>query len=110
MKAQLSKDDKINKIVRNVKIPCVGCGDLLKFSIKNKIVVEGEGTIVCNIPGAVCPDCIDSVLEKVADPPGPVCFKNLNPNIAQEFLSNFELMLPQHEAINFFESLFPELN
>jgi hypothetical protein len=62
MKSQLLKDDKIDRIVRNVKIPCVECGSVLKFRIENEIVVEGEGRIVCNIPGAVCHDCIDSVL------------------------------------------------
>ena len=56
------KSNKINKNVLNVKIPCVECGCMLKFSIEDEIVVEGEGRIVCNIPGAVCLDCIDSIL------------------------------------------------
>ena len=108
MTSQLLKDDKIAKIVRNVKIPCVECGDLLKFSIKKEIVVEGDGVIAVNFPGAICHDCIDSVLEKVADPPGLVCIKNLNPIMAKELLLNFKFLLPTSEAVTFFVSLFPE--
>jgi hypothetical protein len=80
----------------------------LKFSIKNEIVVEGEGRIVCNIPGAVCPDCIDSVFEKVADPPGLVCIKELSPILARELILNFTFLLSTSQAVKFFVSLFPE--
>jgi hypothetical protein len=108
MTSQLLKDDKIDKIVRDVKIPCVECGCILKFHIENDVVIEGEGRIACNIPGAVCPDCIESVLDKVEDPPGLVCIKNLNPIMAEEFLQNFKFLLPLSQAADFFISLFPE--
>ena len=55
MKSKLLKDDKINKNVRNVKIPCVECGCMLKFRIENEIIVEGDGRIVCNIPRCCVP-------------------------------------------------------
>jgi hypothetical protein len=109
MTSKLLKDDKINKIVRNVKIPCVECGCMLKFLIEDEIVVEGEGRIVCNIPGAVCLDCIDSVLDKVADPPGLVCIKELSPILARELILNFTFLLPSSQAVKFFVSLFPEI-
>jgi hypothetical protein len=108
MTSQLLKDDKIDKIVRNVKIPCVECGKMLQFHIENDVVIEGEGRIACNIPGAVCPDCIESVLDKVEDPPGLVCIKKLNPIMAKEFLLNFKFLLPLSEVVKFFISLFPE--
>jgi hypothetical protein len=56
MTSKLLKDDKINKNIRNVKIPCVECGCMLNFRVEDEIVVGGEGRIACNIPGAVCPD------------------------------------------------------
>jgi hypothetical protein len=108
MTSQLLKNDKIDKIARNVKIPCVECGKMLKFHIENDVVIEGEGRIVCNIPGAVCSDCIELVLDKVEDPPGLVCIKNLNPIMAEEFLLNFKFLLPSFQAADFFISLFPE--
>jgi len=62
-----------------MKIPCIDCGKLLNFSIENEVVVEGDGMIACNIPGAVCQDCVGSLLDRVSDPPGLVCIKNLSP-------------------------------
>jgi hypothetical protein len=109
MKRNTLKSDKIDKNMRDVKIPCVECGKKLKFCIKGETVIEGgEGFIATNFPGAVCHDCIESLLGKVADPPGLVCIKSLNPVIAQECLSNFEFILPLPDAVNFFGLLFPE--
>jgi len=108
MKRNTFKSDKINKNIRNVKIPCINCGKLLDFSIEGETVVDGVGIIAVNIPGVVCHDCINAVLSLVADPPGLICIKSLNPVIAQEFLYNFEFRLPLSEAVRFFGSLFPE--
>lgn len=108
MTSKLPKDEKIDKIVRNVKIPCVECGKLLNFRTENDIVVSGNGVIASNFPGAICHDCIDSVLEKVADPPGLVCIKNLSPIMAKELLHNFKFLLPTSHAVKFFVSLFPK--
>jgi hypothetical protein len=109
MRKKRLKSNKKDKTNRDVKIPCVGgCGNLLKFHIENEIVIEGEGVIAMNFPGAVCHDCIESLLSKVADPPGLVCIKSLSPVIAQEFLTNFEFILPLPDAVKFFGSLFPE--
>jgi hypothetical protein len=109
MKSQSLENDKINKNIRNVKIPCVECGKMMKFHIRNDIVLEGDGVIACNIPGAVCHDCVDSILEKVADPPGLVCIKELSPILALEIIQNFTFMLPTSHAVKFFVSLFPEI-
>jgi hypothetical protein len=109
MTSKLLRDDKIDKIVRNVKVPCIECGKMMKFRIRNDIVLEGDGVIACNIPGAVCHDCIDSVLDKVADPPGLVCIKNLNPIMAKELILDFAFLLPPLQAVKFFVSLFPEI-
>jgi hypothetical protein len=108
MERNTLKSDKIDKNMSDVKIPCVECGKMLKFRIENETVVEGEGIFAMNFPGAVCHDCIESLLGKVADPPGLVCIKSLNPVISQEFLSNFEFILPLPDAVKFFGSLFPE--
>ena len=99
---------KINKNTRNVKIPCIECGCMLKFRIKDDVVVEGDGRIACNVPGAVCPECVESLLDKVADPPGLVCVNELSPILAQELLLNFTFLLTSSEALEFFVSLFPE--
>ena len=64
--------------------------------------------IAVNFPGAVCHDCIDSVLDKVEDPPGLVCIKELSPILAREIILNFTFMLPPSQAVKFFVSLFPE--
>ncbi|MHB8118782.1 MAG: hypothetical protein ACYDHX_08655 [Methanothrix sp.] len=109
MKSQLSKSDKRNKSIRNVKVPCLECGRILKFRIENEIIVAGDGVIAFNFPGAICHDCIDSVLDKVADPSGLVCIKNLSPIMAKELLLSFTFLLPLSEAVKFFVSLFPEL-
>ena len=108
MNSKKVKSGKIDKNVRNVKIPCIDCGKLLNFSIENEIVVEGDGVIAVNFPGAVCRDCIDSVLDKVADPPGLVCIKNLSPILAKELMLNFKFLLSPSQAVKFFVSLFPE--
>jgi hypothetical protein len=109
MKKNTLKCDKIDKTIRNVKIPCIECGNLLKFRIENEIVLEGNGVMVANFPGAVCQDCIESVLDKVADPPGLVCIKNLSPILAKELLLSFTFLLPLADAIKFFSTLFPEI-
>lgn len=97
----------IDNNYRNVTIPCIECGRMLGFHIENDIVVKGDGRIVCNIPGAVCPDCIESILDKVDDPPGLVCFEGLSPILAREILKSFTFLLPKSEAIEFFALLFP---
>jgi hypothetical protein len=105
MKKNELKSDRLDK---NVEVPCVECGRMLKFIIKDETVVDGVGIIAINIPGAVCQECINAVLDMVADPPGLVCIKSLTPVIAQEFLSNFKFILPLSEVVKFFGSLFPE--
>ena len=99
----------INKNFRIVNIPCINCGCSLRFGIENDVVVEGDGRIICNVPGAVCPDCIESVLDIVADPPGLICFNGLSLTMAQDLLRNFKFLLPPPEAADFFSSLFPEV-
>jgi hypothetical protein len=64
--------------------------------------------IAINFPGAVCQDCIDSVLNRVQDPPGLICLKELNSILAQELIQNFKFMLPISEAVKFFGSMFSE--
>jgi hypothetical protein len=91
-----------------MKIPCVECGRTLVFRIENETVVEGEGVIAVNFPGAVCHDCIDSVLDKVEDPPGLVCIKNLSPILAKELLLNLKFLRYPSQAVKLFVSLFPE--
>lgn len=100
---------KINKNTRNLKIPCIECGCLLEFHIENDIVVSGDGGIACNFPGAICQDCIESVLDKVSDPPGLVCINELSPMLARELLLTFTFLLPQPQAIEFFALLFPDV-
>jgi len=92
-----------------VHIPCIECKRILRFRILDGVVVEGEGRIACNIPGAVCEDCAESLLDKVADPPGLVCFEGLSPELAQGLLESFEFLLPKAEALEFFKTLFPEI-
>jgi hypothetical protein len=90
-----------------VKIPCINCGRQLGFNIKTDIVTS-DSVIAINFPGAICQDCIDSVLNRMPDLPGLICLKELNPTLAQEFINNFKFMLPISEAIEFFSSLFSE--
>ncbi len=108
MKSKKVKSGKIDKNTRIVKIPCIECGRLLKFRIENETVVESEGVIAVNFPGAVCQDCIDSVLDKVADPPGLVCIKILSQILAGEIIMSFDFLLPPSQAVDFFLSMFPE--
>jgi hypothetical protein len=104
IKKAKSKTDKNRRIVN---IPCIECGrKLLKFHIENETVIDGEGVIAMNFPGAVCPDCIDAVLGQVADPPGLVCIKNLNPMLAKEFIESFDFLLHPSQAVDFFLTLF----
>jgi hypothetical protein len=107
MRKNRLKFNKIDKNIRNVKIPCINCGKLLDFSIKNDIVTS-DSVIAINFPGAVCQDCINSALNRVQDPPGLICLKELNPTLAQEFINNFKFMVPFPEAVTFFGSLFKE--
>jgi hypothetical protein len=106
MKKNRIKYNKIDKNARNVMMPCIGCGKMLKFHVKNENVIEGEGVIAMNFPGAVCHGCIHSVLDRVAEPEGLVCIKKLDPILGSEFLLDFKFLLPYSEAVKFFASLF----
>ena len=99
----------VNKKIRNVKVPCLECNKMLKFSIRNDIIVEGDGVIAVNFPGALHRDCIDSALNLVSDPPGLVCIKELSPILAREILQSFTFLRPRSEAVEFFATLFPEV-
>lgn len=98
MKKKRIKYNKIDRNIQNVKVPCINCGRLLDFRIKTDIVTS-DSVIAINFPGAVCQDCIDSVLNRVQDPPGLICLKELNPTLAQEFINNFKFILPLPEAV-----------
>lgn len=100
------KCNKYNKNSRIVQVPCIECGCPLKFCIENDVVIEGEGVIAVNIPGAVCPACIEPTLSKVSDPPGLVCVRELSSTLT-ELLKDFDFMLPLSDAAKFFDSLFP---
>jgi len=82
---------------------------MLRFRIVNEVVVGSEGRIVANLPGAVCPDCIEPLLDKVADPPGLICIDRLSPELAQGLLESFTFLLPKSQALEFFKRLFPEI-
>ena len=92
-----------------VLLSCVECGRSLRFRIENEVIVQGEGRIACNIPGAVCLDCVESLLNRVADPPGLVYINRLSPILAREILRSFVFMLPRSEFVEFFATLFPEV-
>lgn len=94
---------------RSVSIRCVECGRALRFCIANDVVVYGEGRIAINVPAAVCDNCVDRLLERVADPPGLVIFDGLSLIVAQELLESFLLLLSKSEAMKFFGLLFPTL-
>jgi len=94
--------------IRIVNMPCIECRRMLKFRIRDDVVVEGEGRIVANVPGAVCPDCMESLLDRVADPPGLVCIEGMSSIMAEELLQSLEFLLPREEAVEFFKRLFPE--
>jgi hypothetical protein len=107
MKKNIIKYNKIDENMRNVKVKCIGCGKMLKFLIKEGALAEGEGVIAENIPGAVCPDCINVLVNRVPDPPGLICIKNLNPILVREIIESFDFLLPRERAVDFFRSLFP---
>ena len=98
----------VNKKIRNAKVHCVECKRMLKFSIRNDIIVEGDGVIAVNFPAAICPGCINSALSQVSDPPGLICIKEMPVTLAREILQSFTFLLPKSEAIEFFASLFPD--
>lgn len=108
MTRKLIKSNKINKNVRNVKIACIECGCMLNFSIENDIVIEGDGPIAINIPCAVCENCTGPLLDKVADPPGLICIRELSVVMAREIVRDFSFLLPTSFAVEFFTSLFPD--
>ena len=92
-----------------VLLSCIECGLSLRFRIENGIIVEGEGRIAINVPGAVCEDCVESLLNRVADPPGLVCIEGLSSIMAREIMKSFTFLLPRSEAVRFSEMLFPEI-
>ena len=90
----------INNNDRSVSIPCIECGRMLKFRIKNDIVVEGEGKIACNVPAAVCQDCVGIVVEVGWQTlPASLCFDGLSAIVAREILESFTFLLPRSEAV-----------
>lgn len=88
-----------------VSIPCTECGRALRFRIESGIVVGGEGRIACNLPAAVCDNCVDRLLQRVGEP-GLLCFDGLSAILAQEIVESFPLLLPKSVAVAFFQSLF----
>ena len=92
-----------------VLLSCVECGRMLRFRIENDVVVEGEGRIAINVPCAVCEDCVDLLLSRVADPPGLIIFDGLSAIVGREILQSIAFLLPRSEAVKFFEVLFPEI-
>jgi hypothetical protein len=54
-------------------------------------------------------DCVESLLDRVADPPGLVCFEGLSSSLAREILKSFSFLLPKSEAAKFFALLFPDI-
>jgi len=92
-----------------VLLSCVECNRMLRFRIENGIIVEGEGRIAINVPCVVCEDCLESLLNRVADPPGLVCINRLSPILVREILKSLTFLLPKSEAFSFFASLFPEV-
>lgn len=94
---------------RSVPLPCVQCGKALRFCVANDIVIQGEGRIAISVPCAVCPECVESLLQRVQDPPGLVIFEGLSAIVARELLESFPFLLNKSEAVAFFGLLFPEL-
>jgi hypothetical protein len=87
MESKTVKSGKINKNIQNVEFLCINCGKTLNFSIKDEIVIQGsEGIIAVNLPGAICPDCVHLVLDRVADPPGLICLNKLSSTLAEEII------------------------
>jgi hypothetical protein len=107
MKKKRINFNRIDKNARNVMMPCIECRKMAKFHVENEIVKEGEGIIAVNIPCAVCQDCVHSVLDRVADPPGLVCIKNLSPVLVEEIIESLDFLLPRESAVEFFRSIFP---
>lgn len=99
----------INNNNRSVSIPCIECNRILRFRIDNDIIVEGEGKIAINVPCVVCEDCVKLLLDRIADPPGLVCFEGLSPILAREILKSLAFLRPRSEAAKFFASLFSEI-
>lgn len=96
-------------IDRSVSIFCFECGSALRFRIENDVIVDGEGRIAINVPAAVCEGCVDSLLQRVGDPPGLIIFDRLSAIVAQELLQSFPLLLPKSDARRFLAALFPAL-
>ena len=94
---------------KSVTIPCIECGRMFEFHIEDDVVVGSEARIAINIPGAVCLDCIDLLLDRVADPPGLIIFDGLSAIVAREIMKSFTFLLPRSEAAKFFASFFPEV-
>lgn len=99
----------INNNNRIVIIPCIECGSELEFRIIDDAVVDGDGLFACNLPAAICPDCIGSLLEKVPDPPGIIRLEGLSQEMVRVLLESFAFLLPKSEAVKFFASLFPKV-
>ena len=90
-------------------IPCLECGSELEFHIKNNVVIGGNGIIAGNIPAAICPDCIGTLLGKLPDPPGIIRLDGLSSEMARVLLESFTFILSRSEAFKFFRGLFPEI-
>jgi hypothetical protein len=108
MKSNGLKSGKIDTNTQNVKILCIECGRTLEFRVENETIVGGDGIIAINLPSAVCHECLNTVLDKLADPPGLVCTRNLNPILAGEIIGSFDFLLSPSQAVDFFLFVFPE--
>ena len=86
-----------------IKIGCVRCNSLVEVNTKRDVI---DGTVYINIPGVVCPDCIDDILDEIPDPPGLVGFKQLSLKVACEMVANNTFINDIIKSVKFFCSLF----
>jgi hypothetical protein len=85
---------------------CYGCRKELNV-YQTDGGLRSDDDIAMNLPGIVCFDCSFDLVNKVPDPPGLVCVRELTPATAVAALETREFLRPAEEAVLFFIHLFP---
>jgi tetratricopeptide (TPR) repeat protein len=90
------------------KIACIGCDRKLEIlSIDDKIIPLDSSRLSINMPGIICPDCVDEILTGLPDPPGLICVKELSEEMTKNLLVQGGFILDFNIAVHSLIDFFP---
>jgi len=82
---------------------CVQCAEEIVLGQQEEKIL---GQICINLPGVLCPNCVDNLLDEVPDPPGLIMQRDIDLGGAVSVLSELAFIRPLDKSVLFFCELF----